>query len=199
MIQVATWLGGEESIMLDLRELRRMAVDASVQERVRDGVTRLADALDLGAERRDEVLDMIDRFARELCYIEALRDRYSLAVGIVDKLLKVERLYRDEKHLVEEVRRARILMRPAVQSFTGLFEQVDAQTAEIVGVLKSYDAMVKFVREMRDELHQRLAVWRDIIPVWEIDLRHRSATVREAVRATYRFVSFNFPQTHDWL
>src|SRR3546814_11853945 len=100
-----------------------MAVDASVQERVRDGVTRLADALGLGAERRDEVLDMIDRFARELCYIEALRDRYSLAVGIVDKLLKVERLYRDEKHLVEEVRRARILMRPAVQSFTGLFEQ----------------------------------------------------------------------------
>src|SRR3546814_13895881 len=59
--------------------------------------------------------------------------------------------------------------------------------------------MVKFVREMRDELHQRLAVWRDIIPVWEIDLRHRSDTVREAVRATYRFVSFNFPQTHDWL
>src|SRR3546814_11759237 len=79
MIQVATWLGGEESIMLDLRELRRMAVDASVQERVRDGVTRLADALDLGAERRDEVLDMIDRFARELCYTEALRDRYSRA------------------------------------------------------------------------------------------------------------------------
>ena len=199
MIQVATWLGGEESIVLDLRELRRMAVDASVQERVRDGVTRLADALGLGVDRRDEVLDMIDRFARELCYIEALRDRYSLAAGIVDKLLKVERLYRDEKHLAEEVRRARILMRPAVQSFTGLFDQVDAQTAEIVGVLKSYDAMVKFVREMRDALHQRLVVWEDIIPVWEIDLRHRNETIREAVRATYRFVSFNFPQTHDWL
>src|SRR3546814_16230606 len=102
MIQVATWLGGEESIVLDLRELRRMAVDASVQERVRDGVTRLADALGLGAERRDEVLDMIDRFARELCYIEALRDRSSLAVGIVDKLLKDERLYRDEQHRVAE-------------------------------------------------------------------------------------------------
>src|SRR3546814_16111019 len=90
MIQGATWLGGEESIVLDLRELRRMAVDASVQERVRDGVTRLADALDLGAERRDEVLDIIDRFARELCYLEALRDRFSPAVVLVAKLLNSE-------------------------------------------------------------------------------------------------------------
>lgn len=199
MMQVATWLAGDESVVLDLRELRRMSVDASIQERIRDGVTRLADTLGLGPGRRDEVLDMIDRFARELCYIEALRDRYNLASGIVDKLLKVEKLYRDEKHFNEEVRRARILIRPAIHSFSGLFEQVDAQTSEIVAVLKGYDSMVKFVREMRDELHQRLVTWEEIIPAWDINLNRRNDAIRDAVRATYRFVSFNFPQTHDWL
>lgn len=199
MMQVATWLAGDESVVLDLRELRRMSVDSSVQERIRDGVTRLADTLGLGPGRRDEVLDMIDRFARELCYIEALRDRYNLASGVVDKLLKVEKLYRDEKHFNEEVRRVRILIRPAIQSFSGLFEQVDAQTSEIVAVLKGYDPMVKFVREMRDELHQRLVIWEQIIPAWELNLNRRSDAIRDAVRATYRFVSFNFPQTHDWL
>ena len=199
MVQVATWLGGEESVVLDLRELRRMSVDPSIQDRVRDGLTRMAETLGLGAGRRDEVLDMIDRFARELCYIEALRDRYNVAAGIADKLVRVEKLYREEKHFHEEVRRARILIRPAVQSFVGLFDQVDAQTSEIVSVLKSYDSMVRYVREMRDELHQRLVVWDEIIPAWDISLERRHDDLREAVRATYRFVAFHFPQTHDWL
>jgi len=199
MVQVATWLGGDESVVLDLRELRRMSVDPSTQDRIRDGVSRIATTLGLGADRRDEVLDMIDQFARELCYIEALRDRYNLASGIGEKLVQVEKLYREEKHFHEEVRRARILILPATQSFVGLFEQVDAQTCEIVSVLKSYDSMVKFVREMRDELHQRLIMWDEIIPIWDIGLKRRHDSIREAVRATYRFVAFHFPQTHDWL
>ena len=199
LMQIATWLRGEESVVLDLRELRRMAVDPAIQDRIRDGLTRIAETLGLGPGRRDEVLDMIDRFARELCYIEALRDRYSHAGNIVDKLAVVEKLYRDEKHFHEEVRRARILIRPAVDGFVGLFDQVDAQTSEIVSVLKSYDSMVRYVREMRDELHQRLVIWDEIIPAWEIPLKRRHDDIREAVRATYRFVAFHFPQTHDWL
>lgn len=199
MVQVATWLVGHESVILDLRELRRMATDAGMQDRVRDGVSRIATTLGLGADRRDEVLEMIDRFARELSYIEALRDRYNLGAGIADKLEVVEKLYRDEKHFHEEVRRARILIRPATQSFVGLFEQVDGQTSEIVSILRSYDSMVKYVREMRDELHQRLIIWEEVIPAWDIGLDRRHDEIREAVRATYRFVAFNFPQTHDWL
>lgn len=199
MVQVATWLGGEESVVLDLSELRRLSVDAAIQDRVRDGVSRIADTLQLGADRRDEVLDMIDRFARELSYIEALRDRYNVAAGIADKLARVEKLFAEEKHFQEEARRARILIRPPIRSFTGLFEQVDAQTSEIVSVLKSYDSMVKFVREMRDELHHRLVMWDEIIPAWNIGPEHREERLRDAVRATYRFVAFHFPQSHDWL
>ncbi|MEQ8587991.1 MAG: hypothetical protein RIB31_18265 [Thalassobaculaceae bacterium] len=82
MVQVATWLTGAESVVLDMAELRRMSTDADMQQRVRDGITKIADSLGLGADRRNEVLDMIDRFARELCYIEALRDRYNSARGI---------------------------------------------------------------------------------------------------------------------
>ncbi|EDP64401.1 hypothetical protein BAL199_09268 [alpha proteobacterium BAL199] len=199
MMQVATWLGGSESVVLDLRELRRMSVDASIQDKIREGITQIAGTLGLGANRRDEVLDMIDRFARELCYIEALRDRYNLAGSIGDKLGRVAKLYRDEKQFHEEVRRAQILFRPAVSGFTGLFDQVDAQTSEIIAVLKGYDSMVKFVREMRDELHQRLIIWDTIIPAWNVNLERRHDEIREAVRATYRFVAFHFPQTHDWL
>ena len=199
MMQVATWLGGSESVVLDLSELRRLSVDTAIQDKIRDGINRIAETLGLGAGRRDEVLDMIDRFARELSYIEALRDRYSLAGSIGEKLMRVEKLYRNERQFHEEVRRTHILFRPAVRGFSGLFDQADAQTGEIVAVLKSYDSMVKFIREVRDELHQRLIVWDTIIPAWNINLTRRHDDIREAVRATYRLVAFHFPQTHDWL
>ncbi len=199
MVQVATWLTGDESVVLDMAELRRMATDPDMQQQVRDGISKIADALGLGADRRDEVLDMIDRFARELCYIEALRDRYNAARAIGGKLNRVGKLYKDDKHFSEEVRRAGILMRPAIQGFDNLFEQVDAQTSEIMAVLKTYDAMVKYVREIRDELHQRLIIWDKAIKMWTINVDKRNDSIRDAVRETYRFVAFHFPQTHDWI
>lgn len=199
MVQVATWLTGDESVVLDMTELRRMATDADMQHKVRDGITKIADGLGLGADRRDEVLDMIDRFARELCYIEALRDRYNSARGIMVKLNRARKLYKDDKHFYEEVNRAAILIRPAMQGFNSLFDQVDAQTAEIMVVLKSYDAMVKYVREIRDELHQRLLIWDQAIKLWNIPVEKRNDRIRDAVRDTYRFVAFHFPQTHDWI
>ena len=159
MMQIATWLVGKESVVLDIAELRRMAVDPDMQQKVRDGVSKMAATLGLGDDRQDEVLDMIDRFARELCYIEALRDRYNAARGISVKMARVMKLYKDEKHFQEEVHRASVLLRPATTSFITLFDQVDGQTSEIVSVLGAYDAMVKYVREMRDELHQRLLIW----------------------------------------
>jgi len=185
--------------VVDIAELRRMATDPEMQRKVRDGIAKIAATLGLGSDRQDEVLDMIDRFARELCYIEALRDRYNAARGINAKMARAMKLYRDEKHFQEEVRRAATLLRPATASFTTLFDQVDGQTSEIINVLSAYDAMVKYVREMRDELHQRLLVWDEIIKVWDIGLERRHDEIREAVRTSYRFLAMNFPQTHDWL
>lgn len=199
MVQVATWLTGDESVILDMAELRRMSTDSDMQQKVREGISKIAESLGLGTDRRDEVLDMIDRFARELCYVEALRDRYNAARGIASKLQRVGKLYKDDKHFYEEVRRAGILMRPAIQGFNSLFDQVDAQTSEIMAVLKTYDAMVKYVREIRDELHQRLIIWDKAIEMWNINVEKRNDRIRDAVRETYRFVAFHFPQTHDWV
>jgi hypothetical protein len=199
MVQVATWLTGDESVILDMPELRRMSTDPDMQRKVREGIAKIAETLGLGADRRDEVLDMIDRFSRELSYIEALRDRYNAARAIGGKLNRVGKLYKDDKHFFDEVNRASILIRPAFMGFTNLFDQVDAQTSEIMAVLKTYDSMVKYVREIRDELHQRLIVWDRAIDMWDVNIEKRNDRIRDAVRETYRFVAFHFPQTHDWV
>ncbi len=199
MVQVATWLTGNEAVVQDVAELRRLSTDGKMQHQVRDGVSKIAETIGLGRDSRDEVLDMIDRFARELCYLEGLRDRYNAARAIAGKLNRVGKLYKEDKHFYEEIRRASILLRPAIAGFSDLFDQADAQTSEIVAILKTYDAMVKFIRETRDELHQRLIIWDEIIAIWDINVERRNDRIRDSVRDTYRFLAFHFPQTQDWI
>ena len=58
-------------------------------------------------------------------------------------------------------------------------------------MLKTYN-QITFIREMRDDLHQKLMIWEEIIAKWEIDMSQKSKGIREAVRSTYRFVAYNF-------
>ena len=153
----------------------------------------------MGKERKQEVLDLVDRVARELAYIEALRDRFTYASAIQGKLIQVIALHRGDRQFISEVQRVRTLMEPPIRHFSFIFDQVDAQTGEILTVLRSYDKQINFIREMRDELHKKIMIWDEVIETWNIDLSTRSKGIREAVQSTYRFVAYNFPQAQDWM
>ena len=47
-----------------------------------------------------------------------------------------------------------------------MFTQADAQTGEILAVLRNIGPQTKFIREMRDELHNRLMLWDEMINPW---------------------------------
>ena len=64
--------------------------------------------------------------------------------------------------------------------------------------MKSTDKEVEFARECRDDLHQRMLIWDELIEKWELDLSAKSKANREVVQFTYRFVAHNFPQNVDW-
>ena len=199
MIQIATWMEGEESVIFDLRRLRLMSVDPEIQNRVRQGIEKIGTAVGIAPENMDEVLAMIDKVAREICYIEALRDQYSHARGIRTKLARVDRLYVDEKQFHEEVRRVRILIEPPIKNFSKLFQELDAQTSEIVAIMKNFDSQISFIRQNRDLLREQLVIWQEFIDLWDVNIEHRNDSIRDAVKATYRFVAVHFPQTNDWV
>ena len=107
-------------------------------------------------------------------------------------------MYRGDRQFTDEVQRAKILIEKPINDFSLLFDQVDGQTGEILTLLKSYDQQITFIREMRDELHQNLMIWEEIIEQWDINLNERSKQARAVVQSTYRFVASNFPQVQDW-
>ncbi|MEQ8332246.1 hypothetical protein [Nisaea sp.] len=199
MAQIAKWVSGEDVFMPGEADIQAEMAKPETKERIQKGIADIAEKLGLGADRKQEVIDLVDRVARELAYIEALRDRFTHAGAIQNKLLQVAALHRGDRQFVSEVQRVRTLMEPPIRDFSFIFDQVDAQTGEILTVLKSYDKQINFIREMRDELHKKIMIWDEVIETWEIDLSSRSKGIREAVQSTYRFVAYNFPQAQDWM
>ena len=112
---------------------------------------------------------MIDKLARELSYIEALRDRYTQVQYINAQLGLLSKLYKREPGIRnKEYFRMQVLIRSPVADFNSMFTQADAQTGGILAVLRNIAAQTKFIRDMRDELHHRLMLWDEMINPWTV-------------------------------
>jgi hypothetical protein len=178
-IQLVSWLTGGETLVVDLTQLEQIADDPKTKTRVQEAFTKAAEKLGLGGDRKQEVVDMIDKLARELSYIEALRDRYTQVIR-------------------NEIFRMQVLIRSPVADFDSMFTQADAQTGEILAVLRNIAAQTKFIRDMRDELHHRLMLWDEMINPWTAITVERSPEIEALLKDTYRFLARNFAISNDW-
>ena len=198
MAAVAAWVGGMGKVRLTPAKIEAMLARPEIKYQIESGLDKIAQSLGMGRGKRNEVLDLIDRLARELAYIEGLRDQYLHASAIVGKLTQVASLFNTDRMFLDEISRVKILIGPPIKEFKDIFAQVDGQTNDVMAMLKTFDRQLVYIREMRDELHQKMLIWDEAIEHWELDLSRKSKASREAVQFTYRFVAHNFPQGTDW-
>jgi len=197
-IQVSTWLSGEETVISDIEQLQQLADDPATKQRVQNAIGEIAEKLGLGREGKQQVMDKIDQFARELSYIEALRERYGSVKQVVVILNRLMKTYRADKSVVEDIVRILQLLRTPIGDFDATFDLIDAQTGQILTVLQRFNSQIDFVREMRNDLHQRLMKWDDLLAKWEGMTATRSPEAEALIKESYRFVAYNFPQTQSW-
>lgn len=69
-MQLVSWLTGGETQVVDLTQLEQLSEDPQTKARVQEAFARAAEKLGIGVDRKQEVVDMIDKLARELSYIE---------------------------------------------------------------------------------------------------------------------------------
>lgn len=197
-LQLASWLTGEESVVVDAVQLEQLVEDPATKQKIDKAFGEIAEKLGLGRDRKSEVVDRIDALARELSYIEALRERYGCVLEIIRKLAEFVRTYRNDRQITQEISRVRTLLMRPQSEFDSLFSQCDAMTGEILSVLKKFDAQVEFVRDMRDDLHTKLMAWDDVITQWSGMEVAKGEAQENAIKAMYRFVARNYPQRQDW-
>lgn len=197
-VQITSWITGDDAIVVEETQLELLVDDPKIKERMQKAVSEIAVKLGIGADRRQEVLDLIDDLARELAYIEALRERYGLVRMVVGKINLLTKLYRSDRTMVQEISRVRTLLLRPTEEFENIFAQVDAMTGEILPVLRKFDAQVQFIRQNRDDLHTKLMAWDPIFAIWERTEAVRGADAELAIKELYRFVARHFPQRQDW-
>jgi hypothetical protein len=197
-LQVSSWLSGEATVSGDLSQLQQLAEDPATKQRVQNAVGEIAERLGIGRDQKQLVMDKIDQFAREFSYIEALRERCAAIKRINETMVRLMKIYRADKSVTEDIVRVLQLLREPSAEFDTTFEFIDAQTAQILVVLQKFDEQVKFVRDMRDDLHCRLMKWDELLAKWEGLEVARSPQAEALIKESYRFAAHHFPQMQKW-
>ncbi|MCH8112989.1 MAG: hypothetical protein IH905_13725 [Proteobacteria bacterium] len=198
-MQLVSWLSGDEVVVTNPGELMKIADDPRTKERVKEAFTRAAEALGIDAEESYKVIDLITVLADELSHIEFLREMLAKVKVIGEKLEELRSYYLADRVILEIIEPMTGLMGTAIKELSSPIDQVDAQTGEILAVLKNIAPQVRFVRNMRDNLYRRLKAWDKIFEAWDNVIMSRSDNNEQVLRDTYRFLAPRYMKTDDWV
>jgi hypothetical protein len=197
-IQMVTWLTGGESVISSPAELEQLVEDPSTKSRVKEAFKVIANKLALSGDPEEVVETRIEGLAKELSYIEALRERGSHLRDVRNGLDVAHRVYKNERNLREEIIRMQTLSLPPMTDIENRFAQVDAQTGEILSMLGKYEQNIRYIREMRDDLHQTLLPWEEVFTEWEMVATEKGGPFEAVLKKTYQFLARNFSQAKQW-
>ena len=172
--------------------------EVSSSDDFRHAFARIAQALGIEPGRKREIIEQIDLIARELCYIEALRDYATQLRSIQDKITQLAHIAKGDPAIHEEVARVLILLKPALAEFANRFASIDAATSDVLALLSSPSRAIRSIRDTRDEIHSSLLPWGDVFERWkdqEVVMNH----IMDAnVHALYAVLAANYAPARIW-
>jgi len=193
------WLRGEQFDPRRGQHLLDIANDETTKVRVREALGAIAEKLGYAAERRADVLALVEQLAVELSYIEALRDRLLFPIRrLLATLHSLESVYRRDRGVLDDIERARALLNLPSKELAGRFDEIDGGIARILPILRDFPRRAAQIRRARDELRTVELLWQDTLELWH-DIEPRvSSEVEQAIRQTYRFAARNFTRSGQW-
>jgi hypothetical protein len=172
---------------------------AEAKQRVREAMVEAAKKSGLGAEAAQRAPSLLEAFAREYAFIEALRDRFGEVRGVLNALGQIVKGTKPDQQTLQDVLRVQALLRPPIADIEATFTALDGQTASLATILGKPAAQIELVRRVRDDIHFRLQLWDELIAKWQDQAKEGEAPrIDSLVKETYRFAAFHFPQTRDW-
>lgn len=194
-MQLVSWLSGTEEIITNSGELEAIASDPNTKEKIQNAFKEIASKLGI---TRDDVIEKVDDVIRELSYIEALRDHYAQIKKIGTNIDRLRSIYRRDRGMSEDLTRIHALIDPVVSNFDRTFDELDAQTCEVLTILKNFNPTIEFIRKTRDDLHQRFMIWDEMVAGWKNLEPDANNEVEKQLKMTYRFLAQNFMQGQSW-
>jgi hypothetical protein len=190
-VQLLSWMGGKPITYTTQEELKEIVGKDENKKALKDAFAKAAAALGFEPGETEKVLDLIETLAREICYIEALRERALELKKIQSKVEGLTKVYNDIRGSAD-VGRVKLLMVRGLNESENILNNVDAETADVMNALMSLDYVIKAVRQARDTLHFLLMEWDPVIAKWENLALVRCQEIDRALLATYQFLASRF-------
>ena len=188
--RLLSWMTGETHDMSDGETVKRLMRMPETKSMLRDAFKRAA--IKLALEKPEDVVDRVEIIVRELCYIEALRDRCMETLRIRAMLNALIKPYRDDPRVSEEIGRCRKFIIEGTQELFTPLALVDIKFSDVVDALQNLDGIIEDVRRTRDNVHYLLMEWDRVIGAWEEVQPRRSAYADKAINTLYRFLAAKF-------
>jgi hypothetical protein len=198
--QLVTWLNsgtGADAEHLDAESLLQVADDPARRQQVQQAFAKAAEVL--GLPDRAAVIGLVEELARELAYIEALRDRLlRRAKVMVEKLNRIAKAFRGDASHLETLTQVRRLAATALKQISHHFDELDAQTGEVMSALRNADSQRTFIRSHRDWLYRTQRAWQSLLAEWEGAGISFDEGVLQLLNRTYQFLAVRFMPVTEW-
>ena len=199
--QLVAWLNsgtGADTPSLDADMLLQIADDPVRRQQVQQAFAKAAEALD--RPNSTAVVPLVEELAHELAYIEALRDRLLNRVrSISDKLQRMALSYRGDGSHLETLTQVRRLASVALKQFTHRFEELDANTGEVMSALRNADGQRLFIRSNRDWLYRTQRAWQPLLAEWDIAGIGFDEGILALLNRSYQFLAPRFMPVTEWI
>lgn len=200
-LQLAAWSqpgSTPEQMPSDPRALLAAAEEPALLQQVQEALRRIAGELGLGSP--EAVSTLADALAHEMAYVEALRERLLQPVqGIAVKLARLAQGWHGDPAQIETLTQVRRLTGVALRRIGGRFDELDAQTGEVLSTLRNLDSQKTFIRASRDWLYRTLRAWQPLLLQWDSVGYTLDEIARAAIEHSYRFLAPRFMPVTEWL
>jgi hypothetical protein len=194
-LRLVNWLTGEDVETMDQTAMLQIDDNEELQASVNQGLEKAAKTI---KRKKEEVISRFEDIAKELAYIEALRDYYTDVYRLYSYFKVYQNIYSDDSNFKQEIERMRQLMKPPVENIKKTFDRIDYETLEVLPLLKSYTQKVEMIRNTRDELHLETRIWQDLQNIWIGVPQERCEEAKLALQSTYKFLAKNFTVSYSW-
>ena len=145
------------------------------------------------------MIQLVEDLAQELAYIEALRDRLLRRVnGMADKLNQMAIAYRGDGSHLETLTQVRRLTNAALKQIGHRFEELDAQTGEVMAALRNTDIQRTFIRSNRDWLYRAQRAWQSLLREWDVAGIGYDEGILLLLNRSYQFLAPRFMPVTEW-
>jgi hypothetical protein len=168
-----------------------------LRQQVQSAFERAASALGLASKQ--EVIVLVEDLAAELSYIEALREGLLLRVRkLAGRLSHMGKERRGDLHRMESLTQTQRLAVTALRQFSDRFDEVDAQTGEVLAALGNIESQQAFIRSNRDWLYRGRRAWDPILKEWDYAGARMDEAMWLLIGRTYQFLAPRYMPVKEW-